>query len=113
MEQIRLLTNLETNKHKLLQIFLIGQPELRRMLEREGLRQINQRITARFHLRPLTSRRLGTTFAIGWRWPGWTVHCSPPRPSAVSTGSRAGCRAWSISSAIVPCSVPALPEPIR
>ncbi|MFZ0789263.1 MAG: AAA family ATPase, partial [Chromatiaceae bacterium] len=53
MEQVRLLTNLETTKHKLLQIFLVGQPELRRMLEREGLRQINQRITARFHLRPL------------------------------------------------------------
>ena len=53
MEQVRLLTNLETTKNKLLQIFLVGQPELRRMLEREGLRQINQRITARFHLRPL------------------------------------------------------------
>lgn len=54
LEQVRLLTNLETTKHKLLQIFLVGQPELRRMLEREGLRQINQRITARFHLRPLS-----------------------------------------------------------
>ncbi len=53
MEQVRLLTNLETTKAKLLQIFLIGQPELRRMLERESLRQLNQRITARFHLRPL------------------------------------------------------------
>ena len=53
MEQVRLLTNLETTKHKLLQIFLVGQPELRLMLEREGLRQINQRITARCHLRPL------------------------------------------------------------
>lgn len=54
LEQIRLLTNLETTKHKLLQIFLVGQPELRRMLEREGLRQLDQRITARFHLRPLS-----------------------------------------------------------
>jgi general secretion pathway protein A len=54
MEQVRLLTNLETTKHKLLQIFLVGQPELRQLLEREGLRQINQRITARFHLRPLS-----------------------------------------------------------
>ena len=53
LEQVRLLTNLETTKHKLLHIFLVGQPELRRMLNREGLRQINQRITARFHLRPL------------------------------------------------------------
>ena len=55
MEQVRLLTNLETTKTKLLQIFLIGQPELRRMLARDSLRQLNQRITARFHLRPLTA----------------------------------------------------------
>lgn len=59
MEQIRLLTNLETTKHKLLQIFLIGQPELRRMLESEQLRQINQRITARFHLTPFNLRETG------------------------------------------------------
>ncbi|MBK1722187.1 AAA family ATPase [Thiocystis violacea] len=56
MEQVRLLTNLETTKHKLLQIFLIGQPELRRMLERDRLRQLNQRITARFHLTPFSLR---------------------------------------------------------
>jgi general secretion pathway protein A len=59
LEQVRLLTNLETSKHKLLQIFLIGQPELRRMLERDALRQINQRITARFHLRPFTLQETG------------------------------------------------------
>lgn len=53
LEQIRLLTNLETTKHKLLQIFLVGQPELRALLQREGLRQLNQRITARYHLRAL------------------------------------------------------------
>ncbi|WP_133512509.1 ExeA family protein [Candidatus Thiosymbion oneisti] len=51
LEQVRLLTNLETTKHKLLQIFLVGQPELRTLLQREGLRQLNQRITARYHLR--------------------------------------------------------------
>jgi general secretion pathway protein A len=59
LEQIRLLTNLETSKHKLLQIFLIGQPELRRLLERDALRQINQRVTARFHLRPFTLEETG------------------------------------------------------
>ncbi|MBN2885351.1 MAG: AAA family ATPase [Chromatiaceae bacterium] len=52
LEQIRLLTNLETSRHKLLQVFLIGQPELRRLLARDSLRQLDQRITARFHLRP-------------------------------------------------------------
>ena len=54
LEQIRLLTNLETNKEKLLQIILIGQPELKELLGRHELRQLSQRITARFHLEPLT-----------------------------------------------------------
>ncbi len=54
LEQIRLLTNLETNKKKLLQIILIGQPELQELLARKELRQLAQRITARYHLRPLS-----------------------------------------------------------
>jgi general secretion pathway protein A len=53
LEQIRLLTNLETAKQKLLQIILIGQPELRDVLERSDLRQLAQRITGRYHLEPL------------------------------------------------------------
>ncbi len=53
LEQVRLLTNLETDTQKLLQIVLLGQPELRAMLAREDLRQLSQRITARFHLTPL------------------------------------------------------------
>ncbi len=53
LEQVRLLTNLETETQKLLQIILIGQPELRDMLARPELRQLAQRITARYHLRPL------------------------------------------------------------
>jgi general secretion pathway protein A len=53
LEQVRLLTNLETETQKLLQIILIGQPELRNLLAREDLRQIAQRITARYHLDPL------------------------------------------------------------
>jgi general secretion pathway protein A len=53
LEQIRLLTNLETAKQKLLQIILIGQPELRDLLDRSDLRQLAQRITGRYHLEPL------------------------------------------------------------
>lgn len=53
LEQLRLLTNLETNRRKLLQIILIGQPELRSLLQRDDLRQLAQRITARYHLGPL------------------------------------------------------------
>jgi len=53
LEHIRLLTNLETSKEKLLQIILLGQPELRELLQRRSLRQLAQRITARYHLTPL------------------------------------------------------------
>jgi len=53
LEQVRLLTNLETDTQKLLQILLLGQPELRDILARDDLRQLAQRITARFHLTPL------------------------------------------------------------
>jgi len=54
LEQVRMLTNLETAKQKLLQIILIGQPELRELLDRNDLRQLAQRITGRYHLEPLT-----------------------------------------------------------
>jgi general secretion pathway protein A len=54
LEQVRLLTNLETETQKLLQIILIGQPELRELLDRVDLRQLAQRITGRYHLDPLS-----------------------------------------------------------
>ena len=53
LEQLRLLTNLETNQRKLLQIILLGQPELLVLLAKPELRQLSQRITARFHLNAL------------------------------------------------------------
>lgn len=54
LEQLRLLTNLETDEKKLLQLILLGQPELNELLARDELRQLAQRITARFHLNALT-----------------------------------------------------------
>lgn len=54
LEQLRLLTNLETNERKLLQIILVGQPELRDMLAQPGLEQLAQRVIARYHLGPLS-----------------------------------------------------------
>jgi general secretion pathway protein A len=54
LEQVRLLTNLETTKQKLLQIILIGQPELRDLLSRNDMRQLAQRVTGRYHLEPLS-----------------------------------------------------------
>jgi general secretion pathway protein A len=56
MEQVRLLSNLETDQQKLIQIVLCGQPELKRRLDRPELRQLRQRITVRCHIPPLTLR---------------------------------------------------------
>jgi len=59
LEQVRLLSNLETDNRKLLQIVLMGQPELRDRLNAPGLRQLRQRITVRYHLNSLSWRELG------------------------------------------------------
>jgi general secretion pathway protein A len=59
LEQVRLLSNLETDSGKLLQIALLGQPELRNRLNNHRMRQLRQRITVRYHLRPLTRREVG------------------------------------------------------
>jgi general secretion pathway protein A len=59
LEQVRQLSNIETDDRKLLQIILIGQPELRERLNNPRLRQLRQRITVRYHLRALTSFETG------------------------------------------------------
>jgi len=59
LEQLRLLTNLETSEKKLLQIILLGQPELREMLAQNDLRQLAQRVTARYHLHELNKMEVG------------------------------------------------------
>ena len=63
MEQIRLLSNLETTHQKLIQIVLIGQPELAKKLEDPALRQLRQRITVRYHLGPLDETEVGSYIA--------------------------------------------------
>lgn len=60
LEQVRLLSNLETDNRKLLQIVLLGQPELRDRLNNPKLRQLRQRITVRFHLPPLSREESAT-----------------------------------------------------
>ncbi|MDE2407167.1 MAG: AAA family ATPase [Xanthomonadaceae bacterium] len=72
LEQVRLLTNLETDTQKLLQILLLGQPELRSLLARPELRQLAQRITARFHLQPLDVRETDAYLRHRWRVAGGT-----------------------------------------
>jgi general secretion pathway protein A len=59
LEQIRLLTNLETSRDKLLTLILVGQPELQETLAQHNIRQLDQRITARFHLPAMTKQQLG------------------------------------------------------
>jgi len=59
LEQVRLISNFETDDRKLLQIVLMGQPELRDRLNSHRLRQLRQRITVRYHLQPLTRSEVG------------------------------------------------------
>ena len=54
IEEVRLLSNLETASRKLLQIVLVGQPELREKIDRKELRQLRQRIIVRYHVQPLS-----------------------------------------------------------
>ena len=70
LEQVRLLTNLETDTQKLLQILLLGQPELREMVAKPELRQLAQRITARFHLTPLDAEETAEYLRHRWRVAG-------------------------------------------
>lgn len=82
LEQVRLLTNLETSKEKLLQIILLGQPELRDLLRRQSLRQLAQRITARYHLTPLN--RSDTERYVRHRLEVAGASRCPFKPSAMS-----------------------------
>ena len=85
LEELRLLTNIETTKEKLLQVILIGQPELVEVMHRPELRQLGQRVTARYHLRPFAfaetkayvRHRLevaGQRDSMFTRAAAWTVH---------------------------------------
>lgn len=74
LEQLRLLTNLETHQRKLLRFILLGQPELRELLASPALRQINQRITARYHLGALPERDTSAYIAHRMRVAGGDPH---------------------------------------
>src|SRR5258708_11277462 len=79
LEQVRLLTNLETPTQKLLQIILIGQPELRELLDRTDLRQLAQRITGRYHLMPLSREETKGYVRHRLRVAGATAEVFTPR----------------------------------
>jgi len=78
LEQLRLLTNLETSERKLLQIILIGQPELRTMLARPELEQLAQRVIARYHLGPLSEAETGAYIGHRLAVAGATGQPFPP-----------------------------------
>lgn len=80
LEQIRLLTNLETSCRKLLRILLLGQPQLRDLLGRPDLLQLSQRIVARYHLRPLS--RPDTKAYVAYR-----LAAAGARPDLFSTAA--------------------------
>lgn len=75
LEQLRLLTNLETNREKLLKVVLIGQPELQQLLRRNELRQLAQRVTARYHLLPLTQQEVAQYVEHRWQVAGGSTSC--------------------------------------
>ncbi len=86
LEQVRLLTNLETNTQKLMQIILIGQPELRELLGRNELRQLAQRVTGRYHLNPLSREETAAYVRHRLRVAGSTTDIFAP--SALSEAFR-------------------------
>ena len=81
LEQLRLLTNLETDEKKLLQVVLIGQPELQQMLRQPLLRQLAQRITARYHLLPLSRQDVDAYVRFRLQVAGCVQPIFTPRPS--------------------------------
>jgi general secretion pathway protein A len=82
LEQLRLLTNLETSERKLLQIILIGQPELRTMLARPELEQLAQRVIARYHLGALSAQE--TAAYVGHRLAVAGAHAATPIPASLA-----------------------------
>ena len=85
LEQVRLLTNLETTTKKLLQIILVGQPELNSLLAEPRLRQLAQRITARFHLRALNYEETEAYIHHRWTVAGGDLRKLPFVPNAIKT----------------------------
>ena len=77
LEQLRLLTNLETHQRKLLQIIILGQPELLDILAKNEMRQLAQRITARFHLQPLTKTEVKSYVNHRLAVAGQNIHLFP------------------------------------
>ena len=106
LEQVRLLSNLETDQRKLLQIVLVGQPELREKLDDRGLRQLRQRITVRYHLTPLSRQETEHYIQHRLQVAGAErpPELQPLGAAARSSATRGASRAWSTRCATRHCS---------
>ena len=105
LEQVRLLSNIELDDRKLLQIVLLGQPELRDRLNNPRLRQLRQRITVRYHLAPLTRNEVGQYVQHRLELAGATArHNSRNLRSGASSITAAAFRGWSTPFATRRCS---------
>jgi general secretion pathway protein A len=90
LEQMRLLTNLETSRRKLLQIILVGQPELDQMLARQELRQLAQRVIARYHLNAMSKTDVGAYIAHRLQVAGGRPKLIPPELAGLIHSLTAG-----------------------
>ena len=103
LEEVRLLTNLETPKAKLLQVILLGQPELDATLARNEFRQLKQRISLRFNLKPLNRQDTAEYIIRRLKAAGaGTAISSATMPSRKFTGIRRASPVSSTSSATTP-----------
>ena len=112
LEELRMLSNINTDKHQFLQIILVGQPQLKDLLRAPQLLQFAQRISSDFHLRPLNADEVIEVHRFSSESRGITiVTCSPMTRAGSSPIPAAGFRARSIFFAIPHWSMASRPEP--
>ena len=80
LEELRMMSNLNTAQQELLQIIFVGQPQLKTLLSKPELLQFAQRVGSDFHLVPLHMTTLPPTSIIAWQWLAPREPCSPTRP---------------------------------
>ena len=107
LEELRMFSNINADKDELIQLVLVGQPELRELIGQPRLVQFAQRVAAEYHLPGMPAaggrRPISPT---GWRWPAPPARSSRRRPASACTSPAAACRGWSTRSATTRWSTP-------
>ena len=106
LEELRMFSNINADKDELLQLVLVGQPELRALIGQPRLVQFAQRVAAEYHLPGMSARRRATISLTGWRWRAPRARSSPPRPANACISRAAACRGSSTRSATTRWSTP-------